>query len=65
MTDRDSAADATANDRGDGLSYAAAGVDIDAGERAVELFARTPSGPLARRWHEGEEAVAHVELGFW
>ena len=39
MTDRDSAADATANDRGDGLSYAAAGVDIDAGERAVELFA--------------------------
>ncbi|GAA3720454.1 phosphoribosylformylglycinamidine cyclo-ligase [Gordonia hankookensis] len=42
MTDRDSAADNPANNphAGDGgASYAAAGVDIDAGERAVELFA--------------------------
>ncbi|MFT4128411.1 MAG: phosphoribosylformylglycinamidine cyclo-ligase, partial [Gordonia sp. (in: high G+C Gram-positive bacteria)] len=37
MTDADSAADTTST-TAEGLSYAAAGVDIDAGERAVELI---------------------------
>ena len=61
---RDSAAegqDTAANDRGttptdSGASYAAAGVDIDAGERAVELFA--PHAKRATR----PEAVSYTHL---